>query len=49
VKLIRRVLAWMKPTDPNLQPVKGGRNDLRRWRAFGGTLERPAAPARMTR
>jgi hypothetical protein len=30
-------------------PAKGGSNDLSRWRAFGGTLERPAPPAPMIR
>jgi len=28
-------------------PAKGGTNDLSRWAAFGGTLERPAPPAPM--
>lgn len=45
MKLIRRLLGWMKPTDPDLQPIKGGYNDLSRWKAFGGTLDRPAPPA----
>ena len=28
-------------------PAKGGHNDLSRWRAFGGTLDRPSPPGRM--
>lgn len=26
-------------------PFKGGWNDLRRWKSFGGTLDRPPPPA----
>jgi len=26
-------------------PWKGGHNDLRQWKQFGGKLERPAPPA----
>ncbi|UFW75162.1 hypothetical protein [Bradyrhizobium sp. WU425] len=43
----------MKPEDASLHdgyvdiPFKGGRNDLSRWKPFGGKLERPAPPAPM--
>lgn len=30
-------------------PHKGGRNDLSRWKQFGGDLDRPAAPGPMRR
>jgi hypothetical protein len=31
--------------DPQLCMVKGGYNDLGRWKEFGGTLDRPSPPA----
>jgi hypothetical protein len=34
----------------NRSPIrKGGYNDLRRWKAFGGELERPAPPTPIIR
>lgn len=34
---------------PDAVPHKGGHNDLSRWKKFGGTLERPAPPAPITK
>lgn len=41
------LLAWLREF---IGPIhKAGRNDLSRWKAFGGTLDRPPPPAPMQR